>query len=104
MGKLGYSSVTLTDLTETIPVTLVLKTNQSKNIQTKVGSLYNPDFSSGDKELIITPSLFLGQQDLHIEEQQDKFVIPHGREDGFIYYELSGFETEREKYYYGSSF
>jgi hypothetical protein len=45
MGRLGYSSVTLTDLTETIPITLALETNQPKNIQTKIGSLYTPNFA-----------------------------------------------------------
>jgi hypothetical protein len=32
MGKLGYSSITLTDLTETLPVSLVLKSNKDSNI------------------------------------------------------------------------
>lgn len=106
MGRLGYSSVTLTDLTETIPVTLVLETNQSKNVQTKIGSLYSPDFTKAGEELIITPTLFLGQEDLHIENQKDKFIIPGGREDGFIFYQVEEIDetTQLEKnYYYGSS-
>ena len=106
MGRLGYSSVTLTDLTETIPVTLVLETNQPKNVQTKIGSLYNPDFTKKGEELIITPTLFLGQEDLHIENQKDKFIIPGNREDGFIFYQVEEIDeaTQLEKnYYYGSS-
>lgn len=106
MGRLGYSTITLTDLTETIPVTLVLETNQPKNIQTKAGSLYNPDFTQVGGELIITPTLFLGQEDLHIENQKDKFVDPHGRENGFIYYQVEVFDENsglEKNYYYGSS-
>lgn len=106
MGRLGYSTITLTDLTEAIPVTLVLETNQPKNIQTKAGSLYNPDFTQVGGELIITPTLFLGQEDLHIENQKDKFVDPHGRENGFIYYQVEVFDENsglEKNYYYGSS-
>ena len=45
MGKLGYSSVTITDLTESIPVSLILEINKEKNIQTKAGTTYSPDFT-----------------------------------------------------------
>lgn len=106
MGKLGYSSITLTDLTETIPVSLVLESNQNKNIQTKKGTLYNPDFSKEGQELIITPTLFLGQEDLYIENQKDKFIDPQNRENGFIFYQIGEIDevTQLEKkYYYGSS-
>ena len=59
MGRLGYSSITLTDLTETLPIFLTLESNLSNNIQKKNGSLYTPDFRTGDG-VIITPSLFVG--------------------------------------------
>lgn len=101
MGKLGYSSMTLTDLTETIPMTLVLETNQKGNIQTKTGSLYVPNFEKEGEELIITPTLFLGKDDLKIEERPE-YVKPEGRNSGFIYYILNYLNTE-DKYYYGSS-
>jgi hypothetical protein len=62
MGRLGYSSITLTDLTETLPVFLTLESNLSNNIQKKNGSLYTPDFKTGDG-VIITPSLFIGAKE-----------------------------------------
>ena len=60
MGALGYSSITLTDLTETLPVFLTLESNLSNNIQKKNGSLYTPDFEKDG--VIITPSLFVGSE------------------------------------------
>lgn len=105
MGRLGYSSITLTDLTETIPVSLILETNQPKNIQLKNGIEYTPDFSEDEGELIITPSLFLGQEDLHIENNPNKFVVPNGETEGFIYYQVEEVDEQgnEKKYYYGSS-
>lgn len=97
MGKLGYTSVTLTDLTQTLPVTLALKSNLDKNIQIKTGEKYEPDFTkklTQEEEtegVIITPSLFLGQEDLKIQENE-KYVNPNfnglERKSGFIYYEI----------------
>ena len=101
MGKIGYSSVTLTDLTETLPVTLVLETSLEQNIQTKVGNLYTPNFI--EEELIITPSLFLGQEDLEIHKNEI-FVVPNERQDGYIYYQIGDIENNEEiNYYYGST-
>ena len=86
MGKIGYSSVTLTDLTETLPVTLVLETNLDQNIQTKVGSLYTPNFT--EKELIITPSLFLGQEEI-LFSKHPEYLKPESETDsGYLYYEI----------------
>lgn len=97
MGKLGYSSITLTDLTDTLPVSLVLESNLSKNIQMKSGNLYQPDFTEGDG-VIITPSLYLGQEDLFIETNPF-YVKPtyngEERNSGFIYYEIGN-----TKYFY----
>ena len=87
MGRIGYSSVTLTDLTETIPVTLVLETGLPQNIQTKVGNLYTPDFSKSGKELIITPSLFRGKEEIYFVEHPE-YLKPDGRTFGFLYYEI----------------
>ena len=96
MGKLGYSSITLTDLTETLPVSLVLKSNKDSNIQTKVGSLYTPNFS--EEELIITPSLFLGQEDLRIEENEKLINPALNSGSGYLYYEIGN-----ERYEYNGS-
>lgn len=86
MGKIGYSSVTLTDLTETLPVTLVLETNLDQNIQTKVGNLYTPNFE--EKELIITPSLFLGQEEI-LFSKHPEYLKPESETDsGYLYYEI----------------
>lgn len=85
MGKLGYATLTLTDLTETLPVSIVLETNKDKNIQIKTGTLYTPDFEG--EELIITPSLFLGQEEIDLNEKSE-YVKPNGRTSGFIYYEI----------------
>lgn len=87
MGRIGYSSVTLTDLTETIPVTLVLETSLPQNIQTKVGNLYTPDFSKNGEELIITPSLFRGKEEIYFIEHPE-YLKPDGRTSGFLYYEI----------------
>ena len=104
MGRVGYSSITVTDLTETIPVNLLLETNKEENIQVKIGSLYQPDFSKNEEELIITPSLFLGQQEL-INGEDYNFVMPNGRTDGYIFYQNGDLDSNglEKKYYYGSS-
>lgn len=79
MSKLGYGTYTLTDLTETLPVSLILETNQEKNVQTKNGSFYEPDYTSGDG-LIISPSLFVGSQKVK--------DIPLEGDNGFLFYEI----------------
>lgn len=98
MGKLGYSTYTLTDLTETLPISLVLETNKEQNIQTKEGEFYTPNFDpkTGGEELIITPSLFLGS----IERE-----VPTNYSGGsYIYYETGEMEDgsihEKQYYYY----
>ena len=89
MAKLGYGLMTLTDLTETIPISLVLETSQ--HIQTKTGNLYEPNFEDGE-ELIITPSLFQGSKEI---------PIPLGVGDGKLYYQTGEMDTNGEiKYYY----
>ena len=110
MGKLGYSSITLTDLTETIPVTLILETNQNNNIQTKIGNLFTPDFSKKDEnnnfveELIITPSLFLGNEEIKLEKHPE-YVNPNGRTSGFIYYQIGKVDENGKEinYYYNAA-
>lgn len=103
MAKLGHSTYTLTDLTETLPVSLVLKSNLDKNIQIKNGSRYEPDFKSKItqeeefKGVVITPSLFLGQENLKIHENE-KYVKPNDRKTGFLYYEIGS-----TTYKYGDS-
>ena len=101
MAKLGRSTYTLTDLTETLPVSLVLKSNLDKNIQIKNGSRYEPDFENtqegNSKGVIITPSLFLGQENLNIHENE-KYVKPNNRKTGFLYYEIGS-----TTYKYGDS-
>lgn len=80
MGKLGYSSITLTDLTEMLPVSLVLESSLPQNIQTKIGNLYTPDLSKDGEELIITPSLFIGTEEVKTipvkksEEQDSNYI------------------------------
>lgn len=88
MGRIGYSSVTLTDLTETLPVTLVLETSLDQNIQTKVGNLYTPNFSDKEKELIITPSLFLGQEEILFREHPEYLKPENETDSGYLYYEI----------------
>ena len=80
MGKLGYSSITLIDLTETLPISLVLESSLPQNIQTKIGNLYTPDLSEDGEELIITPSLFIGTEEVKTipvkksEEQDSNYI------------------------------
>ena len=110
MGKLGYSVITLADLTETIPVTLILESNQKNNIQTKINNLFTPDFSKKDEnnnfveELIITPSLFLGNEKIKLEEHSE-YIEPNGRTSGFIYYQIGTVDENGKEinYYYGAS-
>ena len=109
MGKLGYTSVALTDLTQTLPVSLTLESNLEKNIQTRTGNLFNPDFSSMKTQLgeellegvIITPSLFLGQEEIDLEKK-GQYVNPNfnneERNSGYLYYEIGD-----NRYEYGKN-
>lgn len=63
MAKVGTSFIDITDLTETLPLTLMLETNRDQNVQIKNGDLYTPNFKEGEG-LIITPSLFIGQTEI----------------------------------------
>ena len=65
---LGSAQITLTDLTDTLPIYLMLESNLSQNVQIKEGDLYTPKFSEKNKEIIVTPSLFVGRQ-----EQEDYY-------------------------------
>lgn len=89
MGKLGYSSITLTDLTETLPMSLVLENTSGYTTQTKTGELYIPNFK--EKELIITPSLFRGNEEIDIKENSEllaelKYEINIGEEEQIVSY------------------
>ena len=63
MAKVGTSFIDITDLTETLPLTLMLETNRDQNVQIKNGDLYTPNFKEGEG-LIITPSLFIGHTEI----------------------------------------
>jgi hypothetical protein len=58
---IGTASYTLTDITETIPISLILESDLPQNTQIKNGLLYEPNFETGN-ELEITPSIFIGQE------------------------------------------
>lgn len=85
MGKLGYTTLTLTDLTNALPATLTLQSSLGSNVQTKNGNNYTPDFTTISGGVIITPSLFLGQDQITLS---DGYVNPSGRTNGFIYYRI----------------
>ena len=65
---IGSAQITLTDLTDTLPVYLMLESNLDQNLQVKEGDLYTPKFSGENNEIIVTPSLFVGR-----EEQYDYY-------------------------------
>lgn len=89
MGKLGYSSITLTDLTETLPISLILENTSSYTTQTKIGELYSPNFN--EKGLIITPSFFRGNEEIKITEVLDflQYEVNVGEEQFLITKEKS---------------
>ena len=64
MGLLGYSTISLTDLTEVLPASLYLSSSLVSNAQTKEGDNYTPDFSQDGNEVIITPSFFVGTSEV----------------------------------------
>ena len=70
MGLLGYSTISLTDLTEVLPASLYLSSSLMSNSQTKEGSNYTPDFSQNGNEVIITPSFFMGTEEIVKKESE----------------------------------
>lgn len=83
MGKVGYSSITLTDITETIPFSLVLQSN-SGGVQTKRDNKYTPNFE--EEGLIITPLLYQGSVNVGVPIQKDD----ENGVKGVIHYEITG--------------
>lgn len=79
MGLLGYGSLTLTDLTDALPVSLNLSSSLNSNIQVKEGTIYAPDFTKGG--VIITPSLFLGGDEVPSSKYVGKIVYTVNGED-----------------------
>lgn len=72
MGLLGYGSLTLTDLTDALPASLNLSSSLDTNIQIKEGTVYAPDFTKGG--VVITPSLFLGGDEVPSSKYVDKIT------------------------------
>lgn len=96
MGKLGYQAITLTDLTETLPISLILQSNYSQNIQVKKDGNYVPNFETGE-ELIITPLLQQGSKKLNVPVGDGTGTNP------FIWYQVGETDSNGEiNYYYGS--
>lgn len=79
MGLLGYGSLTLTDLTDALPASLNLSSSLNSNIQVKEGTVYAPDFTKGG--VIITPSLFLGGEEVPSSKYVGKIVYTVNGED-----------------------
>lgn len=79
MGLLGYGSLTLTDLTDALPASLNLSSSLNSNIQVKEGTVYAPDFTKGG--VIITPSLFLGGDEVPSSKYVGKIVYTVNGED-----------------------
>lgn len=79
MGLLGYGSLTLTDLTDALPASLNLSSSLNSNIQVKEGTIYAPDFTKGG--VIITPSLFLGGDEVPSSKYVGKIVYTVNGED-----------------------
>ncbi len=72
MGLLGKDSITITDITDVNPIRLDLTSSQPI-YQTKRASGYEPDYASGP--LIITPSLYFGQEEVNREKYIDKITF-----------------------------
>lgn len=79
MGLLGYGSLTLTDLTDALPASLNLSSSLNSNIQVKEGTIYAPDFTKGG--VIITPSLFLGGDEVPSSKYVGKIIYTVNGED-----------------------
>lgn len=72
MGLLGKDSITITDITDVNPIRLDLASSQPI-YQTKRASGYEPDYTSSP--LIITPSLYFGQEEVNREKYIDKITF-----------------------------
>lgn len=72
MGLLGKDSITITDITDVNPIRLDLTSSQPI-YQTKRASGYEPDYTSSP--LIITPSLYFGQEEVNREKYIDKITF-----------------------------
>lgn len=72
MGLLGKDSITITDITDVNPIRLDL-TSSKPIYQTKRASGYEPDYTSSP--LIITPSLYFGQEEVNREKYIDKITF-----------------------------
>jgi hypothetical protein len=79
MGLLGYGSLTLTDLTDALPASLNLSSSLNSNIQVREGNIVTPDFTKGG--VIITPSLFLGGDEVPSSKYVGKIVYTVNGED-----------------------
>ena len=74
MGLLGKDSITITDITDVNPIRLDLASSQPI-YQTKRASGYEPDYTSTSSPLIITPSLYFGQEEVNREKYIDKITF-----------------------------
>ena len=72
MGLLGKDSITITDITDVNPIRLDLASSQPI-YQTKRASGYEPNYESNS--LIITPSLYFGQEEVNREKYIDKITF-----------------------------
>lgn len=72
MGLLGKDSITITDITDVNPIRLDLTSSQPI-YQTKRANGYEPDYTSSP--LIITPSLYFGQEEVNREKYIDKITF-----------------------------
>lgn len=96
MAQLGYSSLTLTDLTDTLSVNILLDSSLDQDFQRKLDTKYEPDFTKIGEELIITPTLLLGNEKIDIPVSSEKRT-------GYIYYQIGDFDSNGNEinYYYG---
>ncbi len=72
MSLLGKSSITITDITDVNPIRLDLASSQPI-YQTKRVNDYEPDYTSSP--LIITPSLYFGQEEVNREKYTNKITF-----------------------------
>ena len=96
MGLLGKDSITITDITDVNPIRLDLASSQPI-YQTKRASGYEPDYTSTSSPLIITPSLYFGQEEVNREKYIDG--LKEDRESQRIEKLVSLMEQEINEYY-----
>ena len=72
MSLLGKNSITITDITDVNPIRLDLASSQPI-YQTKRANGYEPDYTSSP--LIITPSLYFGQEEVNREKYTNKITF-----------------------------